>query len=329
LKRRDFIALIGGAAGWSLAAHAQQADRIRLIGILFGGFSESDPEPRRRIAEFARSLQEVGWIDGRNLRIELRIGGGDADRITAYAEELIGMAPDVLAANSGAAVAALTSKTKTIPIVFASVNDPVRHGIVASLAHPGGNITGFANLEPDMIGKWLSLLKEITPDIARVLVVSDHANPSLAELERAVEDLAPTLHLQHRFAAVTNPVDLERAIASFVGDPSGGVIVTGGTVASANRNAIVDLARRYRLPAVYPFAYFAHIGGLLSYGVDGADLWRGAAGYVDRILKGEKAADLPVQLPTKYELVINLKTARALGLTMPPTLLATADEVIE
>jgi putative tryptophan/tyrosine transport system substrate-binding protein len=328
--RREFITLLGGAAvAWPLAARAQQAERRRRIGILFGGFSDTDPEPRARVKAFRRHLEDLGWAEGHNVKIELRIGAGDADRVRTYAEELTAMMPDVLAANSGPAAAALARQTKTIPIVFASLLDPVGSGLVASLARPGGNITGFSNFEPAMAGKWLELLKEIAPDVTRVLVVFDRANRSSAEFYRMIEGLAPPLHLQHHSAAVANAGDIEHAIDSFAHDPAGGLIVVGGTVAAANREAIVGLAGRHRLPAIYSFGYYARIGGLISYGVDGVDLWRRAATYVDRILRGATPADLPVQAPTKFELVINLKTAKALGLTVPPTLLATADEVIE
>jgi putative ABC transport system substrate-binding protein len=330
VKRRDFISLLGGAAvAWPLAADAQQPERLQRIGILFGGFSDTDPEPRARVAAFTRNLQELGWTDGRNIQIELRIGAGKADRVKAYAEELIGRTPDVLAANSGPALAALARQTKSIPIVFASVLDPVGSGFVASLARPGGNITGFSNFEPAMSGKLLGLLKEIAPEVTRVLVMFDRANPSYAEFDRAIENSAPSLNLQHRSAAVTNAADIEHAIDSFAHDRGGGLVVVGGTVAAANREAIVGLAGRYRVPAIYSFGYYARIGGLMSYGVDGVDLWRRAATYVDRILRGAKPGDLPVQRPTKFELTINQKTAKTLGLQVPPTLLALADEVIE
>jgi putative ABC transport system substrate-binding protein len=330
IKRREFISLLGGAAaGWPLAARAQQPERVRRIGILFGGFSDTDPEPRARVAAFTRGLQELGWAGGRNIQIDLRIGAGNADRVKAHAEALIGSTPDVLAANSGPAVAALARQTKTIPIIFASVLDPVGSGFVASLAQPGGNITGFSNFEPAMGGKLLEFLKEIAPEVTRVLAVFDRANPSYLEFNRTIESLAPSLHVQYRSAAVANAAEVEHAIESFAHDPGGGLIVVGGTVAAANREAIVGLAGRYRMPAIYSFAYYARIGGLMSYGVDGIDLWRRAASYVDRILKGAKPADLPVQRPVKFELMINLKTAKALGLQVPPTLLAIADEVIE
>jgi putative tryptophan/tyrosine transport system substrate-binding protein len=330
VRRREFITLLGGAAAmWPLAAHAQQPERVRRIGILFGGFSDADPEPRARVAAFTRGLQELGWTDGHNIRIELRVGAGNPERLRAYAEELIGGRPDVLAANSGPAVAELARQTKSIPIVFASLLDPVGSGFVASLAQPGGNITGFSTFEPVMTGKWLNLLKEVAPDVTRVLAMFDRANRSYVEFDHAIEDLAPSLHLQYRSAPVNNDGDIEHAIDSFARDPRGGLIVFGGTVTSANREAIVRLANHHRLPAIYPFAYYPRIGGLMSYGVDGVYLWRRAASYVDRILKGVKPADLPVQTPIKFELLINIKTAKALGLQVPSAFLALADEVIE
>jgi putative ABC transport system substrate-binding protein len=320
---------LGAAIAWPFAARAQQADRVRRIGILFGGFSDTDPEPRARIEAFRLHLKDLGWSEGHNLRIDLRLGGGDAKRVGAYAEELTAMRPDVLAANSGPAVAALAHLTKSIPIVFASVFDPVSSGFIASWAHPGGNITGFSNFDPAMAGKWMELVKEIAPDVTRVLVMFDRANPAYEEFNRVIERLAPSLHLQRDVAAVATAAELEQAIASFADASGGGLIVVGGTVASAHREKIIALAERHRLPAIYAFGYYPRIGGLMSYGVDGVDLWRRAAIYVDRILKGEKASDLPVQAPVTFELVINLKTAKTLGLTVPITLQASADEVIE
>jgi ABC-type uncharacterized transport system substrate-binding protein len=328
VRRREFITLLGGAsAAWPLTARAQPSEHVKRIGILFGGFSDTDPEPPARVAAFTRNLQELGWTDGRNVQIELRIGAGNAEHVKAYAE--VGRMPDVLAANSGPAVAALARQTQTIPIVFASVLDPVGAGFVASLAKPGGNITGFSAVEPAITGKWLELLKEIAPEVSRVLVVFDRANPSNAEFDRLIEGLAASLNLQHGSAAVADAAEIEHAIDSFAHDRGGGLVVVGGTIAAAHRERIVGLARHHRLPAIYAFAYYSRIGGLLSYGVDGVDLWRRAATYVDRILRGTKPADLPVQTPTKFELVINLKTARELGLQVPPMLLAVADEVIE
>jgi putative ABC transport system substrate-binding protein len=330
VTRRRFISLLGGAAAmWPLAARAQRPDRTRRIGILFGGFSDTDPEPRARIEAFRHHLQELGWIDGRNIKIDLRFGAGDANRMRTYAAELIGMMPDVLAANSGPAVAAFARQTKTIPIVFANFFDPVGSGYVASLARPGGNITGFSNFDPAMTGKWLELIREIAPSVTRVVAIFDRANPSYAEFGRAMESSAPLFHLQYASAPVSGAADVQHAIDMLARESNSGLIVAGGTIASAHGQMIIQLAAHHHLPAVYSFGYYARLGGLVSYGVDGVDLWRRAATYVDRILKGAIPADLPVQRPTKFELVINLKTAKALGLEVPPTLLARADEVIE
>jgi putative ABC transport system substrate-binding protein len=322
------MTLLGGVAAWPLSARAQQAERMRRIGVLFSGFSDTDPEPQARVEAFRRQLQDVGWIEGRNVHIDLRIGAGNAEHVRAYAQELVGMRPDVLAANASPALRALAQETQTIPIVFASVPDPVANGFVDSLARPGGNITGFASLEPAIVGKWLELLKEIAPNVTQVSVIFDHGSPSSGDYERAVADLAPSFHLEYANAAVSDAAEIERAIVSRARESGGGLVVMG-TVAATHREAIVRLAAKYRVPAVYSFSYFARLGGLVSYGVDGVDLWRRAAPYVDRILRGAKPADLPVQRPTKFELVVNLKTAKALGLEVPPTLLARADEVIE
>jgi putative tryptophan/tyrosine transport system substrate-binding protein len=335
MRRRQFITLLGGAAaGWPLAARAQRMDveRVRRIGILFGGFSETDPEPRARIEAFKVQLQQVGWIDGRNIKIDLRFGGGDENRLQANAQELIGLLPDVIVANSAPAVMALARQTKTTPIVFANFFNPVGSGLVASLARPGGNVTGFSNFEPAMAGKWLELLREIAPDVTRVAAMFDRTNvlnAEYAEFAQTAEKLAPSLHLQYTALPVSNAADVQEAIRSSAREPNSGLIVMGGTVTSANRETIVRLAAQHRLPAVYAFRYYITTGGLLSYGVDGVDLFRRTGTYVDLILKGAKPAELPVQTPTKFELAINLKTAKALGLTVPDKLLATADEVIE
>ena len=328
IRRRKFLATLGGAAAWPLAARAEQTDRVRRIGILFGGFNESDPELLARVKVFRLELQQLGWMEGRNIRFDLRAGAGDADRIRTYAQELIGMVPDVLAANAGPAVIALARETKIIPIVFANFFDPIGSGLVASFARPGGNVTGFSNFDPSMTGKWVQLLTEIAPNLSRVTAIFDN-NASYAEFTRTAEKLASSFHLQYFPAPVSNTVEVERAIEAAAQKSNSGLIVMGGAVASANREAIVRLATQYRLPTVYSFPYYVTGGGLISYGVDGIDLWRRAATYVDRILKGASPGDLPVQMPTKFELLINLKTAKALGLTIPQPLLATADQVIE
>jgi putative ABC transport system substrate-binding protein len=332
LRRRQFITLLGGAAAWPRMARAQQTERVRRIGILFGGFSETDAEPRARIEAFKRQLQQLGWVDGRNIRIDVRFGAGDENRLQANAQELIGLSPGVIVANSAPAVMALARQTKTTPIVFANFFNPVGSGLVASLARPGGNVTGFSNFEPAMAGKWLELLREIAPDVTRVVAMFDRINvlnTEYAEFAEATEKLAPSFHLEYIAAPVSNAEDVQEAIHSSAREPNGGLIVMGGTVTSANRETIVRLAAQHRLPTVYPFRYYVMTGGLLSYGVDAVDLFRRTAIYVDHLLKGANPAELPVQTPTKFELVINVKTAKALGLEVPPTLLARADEVIE
>jgi putative tryptophan/tyrosine transport system substrate-binding protein len=326
--RRDFITLLGGVAvGWPLYVHAREPDRPRRIGILFGGFSDVDPEPQARIGAFRAQLQELGWIEGRNAEIDVRFGGGDDNRRETYAEELIRKMPDVIVANSAPAVKALTKKTKTTPIVFTNVFDPVSSALVESLARPGGNVTGFSNFSPEMTGKWLELLKEIAPGVKRVCAMFDRANNP--EFAQEVESLAPSFHLQYFPAPVSRDTDIQNAIDAIARESNSGLIVIGGTVTSAHREAIVRLVTQRRVPAVYAYRYYVTNGGLLSYGVDPIDMFVGAARYVDHILKGTKPADLPVQLPTKFELVINLKAAKALGLTVPPSLLVRADEVIE
>jgi ABC-type uncharacterized transport system substrate-binding protein len=303
---------------------------MRRIGILFGGFSDSDPEPRARVEAFRRHLQELGWTDGRNIQIDLRIGAGDANRVRANATGLMDLMPDVLAANSTPALVALKKETSAIPIVFVNVVEPVAAGFVASLAHPGGNITGFTNFEDSMGGKWLELLKEIAPGTTRIALILDPAQPATASgFRRAIESAAPSFGVQLTSTFAGDAVEIERFITEFDGRTGGGLVVPGGTSASANRELLIELTARYRLPAIYAFGYFPRMGGLISYGVDGIDLWRRAATYVDRILRGAQPRDLPIQQPTKFELVINLKTAKALGLEIPPTLLARADEVIE
>jgi ABC-type uncharacterized transport system substrate-binding protein len=330
VKRRDFITLIAGfTVAAPLSARAQHADRLAHIGILFGGFSDTDPEPMARVTLFKRRLQELGWTDNRNIKVEVRIGAGNADRLSGYAEELIRTAPDVIVANSTPPVSALVERTKTIPIVFANVFDPVGAGFVASLARPGGNITGFSNFEPAMSGKWLELLKEIAPNVTRALVMFDSVSPSDAAFAKAAEKLAPAFGLQFAAASVSNAADIQEAIEGIARKQNYGLVVVGGAIISANREAIVRLAAQHRIPAIYSFRYFTASGGLMSYGADPRDVFSRTATYVDRILRGAKPADLPVQVPTKFELVINRKTAKTLDLDIPPGLLAVADEVIE
>ena len=329
IGRRELIAALGGAATWPLAALAQQSDRMRRIGLLLAAYAQADREGQTRIAAFLDTLHRLGWTDGRNIQIDYRWAGGDADRGRSFAKELVRSAPDVIVVNGYPALAELHRLTGTISIVFTQVSDPVGSGLVAGLARPGVNVTGFSNFEPEMGGKWVGVLKEAAPNISRVAVVfgSDH-EPTVAIL-RVAQAVAPALAVEVTAVDVQAEVEIERAIAEFAKHPAGGLIVTPHPKPTANRGSIIALAARYRLPAVYPFRYFATEGGLMSYGPDQIDQWRGAATYVDRILRGEKAGDLPVQAPTKFELVINVKTAKAIGLSIPPALPLRADEVIE
>ena len=301
---------------------------MRRIGVLMG-LSADDPEGQARLAAFLQGLQQLGWTDGRNVRIDFRWGAGDADRFRRYAAELVALAPDVILASGSPAVGPLLQATRTVPIVFAPVADPVGAGFVDSLARPGGNATGFMLFEYGIGAKWLELLKEIAPGVTRVAVLRDPAIASGIGQFGAIQAVAPSLGVEVSPVNVRDAGEIERAVAAFARGPNSGLIVTGSALAVVHRDLIITLAARHKLPAVYFERYFVAGGGLLSYGPDFVDQYRRAAGYVDRILKGEKPADLPVQAPTKYELVINLKTAKALGLDVPPTLLARADEVIE
>ena len=328
MKRRQFITILGGAAAWPLAARAQQSERMRRIGVLMN-LAADDPEAQVRLAAFHQGLQELGWTVGRNLRIDTRWGAGDADRYRRYSTELVALAPDVILAASGAIVPWLLQATRSVPIVFAQVPDPVGTGFVESLAHPGGNITGFTNFEFSIGGKLLELLKEIAPRVTRAAVLRDAADPAGVGQWGAIQTAAPSLGLELRVVDVRDAGEIERSITAFARGSNGGMIVTGSAPTAIHRDLIITLAARHRLPSVYAYRYHATSGGLISYGPETIDQYRRAAGYVDRIFRGEKPADLPVQAPTKYELVINLKTAKALGLDVPPTLLARADEVIE
>jgi ABC-type uncharacterized transport system substrate-binding protein len=329
MKRREFITLLGGAAAaWPLAARAQQGGGMRRIGVLIQ-VAEGDPQARIEVAAFLRGLHELGWSEGHNLRIDTRWGGGDADRIRQYAAELVALAPEVVLAPGGTVVGALQQASRTVPIVFVTVTDPVGRGYIASLAQPLGNATGFTSFEYGMGGKWLEVLKEIAPRVTRAAVLRDPVITAGIGYLGAIHALAPSIGVQVTPVDVRHTSDIERAVAAFARTPNGGLIVTADPAAIAHREAIITLAARHRLPAVYPYRHFVADGGLMSYGIESADQYRQAAGYVDRILKGEKPGDLPVQQPTKYGLVINLKTARALGLEVPDTLLSTADEVIE
>ena len=327
LKRREFITLLGGAAaGWPLAARAQQLKRVGMLV----AYAESDPEAQARVAAFRQGLRELGWTEGHNLQMELRWETGDPDRARTFATELISLAQDVIVAHGTPALTALHQATRTIPVVFVSVIDPVGAGYVHSLALPGGNITGFSTFEPEIGGKWLELLKEIAPGLSRVAGILDPGFRGFAGVWGAIENMAPRFGLEVKSFPFHAPTDdLEFAVARFAQEPGGGLIVLPTALNAVERNRIFSSAVRGGLPAMYAFRFYATDGGLISYGIDTVDLFRRSAYYVDRILKGEKPAELPVQAPTKFEMVINLKTAKALGLDVSPTLLARADEVIE
>jgi putative ABC transport system substrate-binding protein len=329
MKRREFITLMGGAAAvWPLAARAQQPARMRRIGVLMN-LTADDPESPARLAAFAQGLADLGWTIGRNLRIDYRWAAGDPERIRRDADELVALAPDLILSSGTPTVAALQKATRSVPIVFAQVVDPVGNGFVETLARPGGNITGFSVFEYGISGKWLELLKEIAPSVTRAAILRDLALASGSGQFGALQSVAPSLGVELSPVGVGDAGAMERAVVAFARSPNGGLIVTASTLAVIHRELITRLAAEHRLPAVYHSSYYITSGGLISYGPNSIDPFRRAASYVDRILKGEKPADLPVQAPTKYELVINLKTAKALGLEVPPTLLARADEVIE
>jgi putative tryptophan/tyrosine transport system substrate-binding protein len=330
MRRREFITLLGGAVvAWPPAARAQQpADQMRRIGVLIN-LAADDPEGHARITAFAQGLQEAGWTTGRNVRIDYRWGGAGADAMAKYAAELVALAPDVILAAASVSVAALLQITRTIPIVFVQVIDPVSAGYVASLARPGGNATGFTIIEYGFSGKWLELLREIAPRITRAAVIRDPTGAAQIGQMGAIQSVAPSLGVELLPVEARDASEVERAVTAFARSGNGGLIVLSGNRSLANRELIITLAARERLPAVYADRVFVTGGGLISYDTNRTEQYRRAAGYVDRILKGEKPADLPVQAPTKYELVINLKTAKALGLDVPTTLLARAENVIE
>jgi putative ABC transport system substrate-binding protein len=329
MQRREFMTLLGGAAAaWPLAARAQQADRVRRIGMLMSTAAD-DPDGQARIAAFLDGLQQLGWTDGRNVKIDYRWPAGDADKSRKYAAELVALAPDIILAFGSANMTSLLQATRTVPIVFVAVPDPVGAGYVDSLSRPGGNATGFMTFEYSMGGKWLEVLKEIAPGVTRVAVLRDPAITSGIGQWGAIQSAAPSLGVEVNPINVSDAGDIERAVTAFARSSNGGLIVTASGLTIAHRDLINTLAARHKLPAVYFERLFVAAGGLISYGSVVVDQSRRAASYVDRILKGEKPADLPVQAPTKFELVINLKTAKALGLTVPPSLLARADEVIE
>jgi putative ABC transport system substrate-binding protein len=330
IKRREFIAAIGGAAAaWPLAARAQQAERMRRIGVLMN-LAADDPQGQARLAAFQQTLQQFGWSDGRNVQIDIRRHENNADRARTYAQELVALAPDIFLADSTVGVGALQHITRTLPIVFASVLDPVGAGFVDSLSRPGGNATGFMTFEYGFSGKWLELLKQIAPQVTRAAVIRDPTISVGTAQFSAIQTVAPLLGVEVTPIGVHDIGAIERAVEAFARSANGGLIVTGTAIMPAvTRDLFITLAARHKLPAVYAFRYMVTAGGLVSYGPDPLDQFGHAAGYVDRILKGEKPAGLPVQAPVKYELVINLKTAKALGLELPSTVLARADEVIE
>jgi len=328
MRRREFIGLLGGVAAWPLAARAQQPERMRRIGVLTI-LAENDAFTKAWFAVFADALQALGWELGRNIRVDFRFAGGDEDRLRTYATELVGLGPDVLFANGPQALLALHEQTRSLPIVFAQVADPVKLGVVANLARPDGNITGFVAFEHTIAGKWVELLKDTAPSTARVAVIFQPENPFQKPYFQAAEAAASSFGMQLIPAGVGSAAEIEGAITSLAQEPKGSLLVLPSAPALIHRDLIIAAANRHRLPAVYPYRIFATNGGLLSYGLDVAEVYRRAASYFDLILKGAKPGELPVQLPTKYELVINLKTAKTLGLTIPEPFLQTADEVIE
>jgi putative ABC transport system substrate-binding protein len=330
MRRREFVKAITASfvCAWPLAARAQQPERIRRIGVLMN-LAADDPDASARVAALAQGLQELGWTVGRNLRIDYRWGAGVADLYRRYGAELVALAPDLILASGVPAISAVQQARRTMPVVFVDTTDPVAAGVVASLARPGGHATGFMQFEFGMSGKWLELLKEIAPGVTRAAVIRNPMTPAGAGQQGAIQAVAPTLRVEISPIDVRDASEIEHAIAAFAGKPNGGLIVLSTSLALAHREQIISSAARHRLPAVYPFRIYVDGGGLLSYGPDKIDPYRRAAIYVDRILKGERPADLPVQAPTKYELAINLKTAKTLGLDVPLSLQQRADEVIE
>ena len=330
MKRRDFITLIGGVAAWPLAARAQpQADRMRLIGVLMG-YAENDLEARGWIKAFVQGLKALDRVEGNNIRIEYRWATGDIEQMRSDAFDLVGLRPDVILSGSTPALTAVTRESRSVPIVFVNVADPVDQGFVSSLARPGGNVTGFTSLEFSMGGKWIEALKEISPSLARaVIIFNPPTAPYFASFMRSVEPTASSLAVRLVLAPVHDAADIERAIGVAKNETNAGLVVVPSAFTTIHRDLIIGLAARHRLPSVYGFSYYAASGGLIAYGIDVRDMYARVARYVDRILKGENPSDLPIQAPTKFELVINLKTAKAIGLEVPPMLLARVDEVIE
>jgi len=328
VRRREFIGFLGGATAWPLAALAQQPERMRRIGVL-QSLASNDSDGPARMAAFLQGLHQLGWIDGRNVRIDTRWGAVDDDRARQYAAELVSLSPDVLLATASPTVAALQAVTRTVPIVFAHAVDPVGAGFVDSLARPGGNATGFVLFEYAIGAKWLELLKEIAPGVKRVAILRDPTTAAGMGQFGAIQSMAPSFGVEVNPVSLRDASDIERGVAPFAGSSNGGLIVTGAPLAALHRDLIIALAAQHKLPAIYSLRMYATAGGLAYYGPDLIDQYRRAAGYIDRILRGEKPANLPVQAPTKYELAINLKTAKALDLTIPPSVLTRANEVIE
>ena len=328
MRRREFITLAGGAVAWPLAARAQQPERMRRIGVLLPG-TANDAEYQARMVAFLQGLQQLGWSDGRNVRIDTRWAAGDANLIRKYVAELIALAPDVILAPGNTTVGPLLQATRAVPIVFTTLLDPVGAGFVESLARPGGNATGFIAFEYGLSGKWLELLKQIAPSLTRVAILRDPTTAAGIGQFAAIQSVAPSLSVEVSPINMRDAGEIERAVTDFARSPNGGLIVTAGAGSAIHGDLIITLAARHKLPAVYGDRHFVTGGGLISYGPDRVDQYRQAAGYIDRILKGDKPGDMPVQAPTKYGLAINLKTAKALSLAVPPSLLASADEVIE
>jgi putative ABC transport system substrate-binding protein len=328
MRRRDFISLLGIAAAWPLAARAQQAERVRRVGVLIG-YEEEDPEGQARARALRKGLTALGWVDQQNIQFIFRWAGDDVERVRTYAADLTGANPDVIVAQSTTILRRLMQATGKVPIIFVTGADPVGAGIVPNLAQPGGNVTGFLAFENATSAKWLETLLEIVPTVSRVLIIQNARNPTRRDFLPAIEALGTASNIRLVNPELEHSADIEKAVEAFARESNGGVVVLPSAFTNVHRRTLVALAALHRLPAVYPFRHFAVEGGLITYGPEPLDLWRRAASYVDRILKGEKAGDLPVQQPTKYELVINLKTAKALGLAVPPSLLARADEVIE
>jgi len=328
MRRREFITLLGGAAAWPLVARAQQRDRLRRIGVLVP-FGENDPLAKPRLSAFIQALADLGWTDGRNAQIDIRWGGGESNQIRAHAQELVGSQPDVIVTSGTPATVAVQRETRTIPIVFANVGDPVVSGIVARLDRPGGNVTGFANVEASMSGKWLELLSEIAPGLKRAAIMFNPDTSPVSVNMPSLETAARSLKIEPIITHVRSSVEIETAIVALGREPQGSLVVVPEAFTQAHRAPIISAAARNNVPAVYGFSYFTRDGGLLSYGPDPVENFRRGTIYVDRILRGAKPADLPVQFPTKFEMAVNLKTAKALGLTVPPSILLRADEVIE